>query len=497
MDLLLDAFLNIMRFATAGLALLLVAVGGSRSHASLISTSSARLPMSLSSVINDLEAEDVQTVKTACLITSRGVTAKARKVLLQRVFGIDDPLLTAFGTDSGLIVALGGTNHPSEVASTVLACEGRIAFYPDPMDLSRGEGLFDTLGPAIEKLMAAGKKGTLVVVSDDPATCQKQLEDAATSVLANLVQPRGSPIKALQDVFAIQYISPSVDLEAVLGSMGGTTPEDAAASVSATVEFASTVFPHTATSPTLSHRDLAAARRLGPAARAALESALAKVVSMTSGVTFYAQFGALCDATVRQALAELPTMTTTGSAVANRIQQQLQEELYAELGDMFDQQLTVLQDAYFESFQAGLSNLRISPTLEADSEAVAATKLTDFTKAARDMIAKGSHWSMASHKNQLQRRMQEYVSARMTAAKASGKYKPIPRKGVTVGMHWLLPKPFGNDFRQEPWMVHATDNLVYVPKDKITNVNPEDVVAGDWRSKIVPSPNSREMVYMQ
>jgi hypothetical protein len=218
---------------------------------------------------------------------------------------------------------------------------------------------------------------------------------------------------------------------------------------------------------------------------------------MTSGVTFYAQFGALCDATVQQALAELPKLTTTGSVVANRIQQQLQEELYAELGDTFDQQLTALLDAYFESFKAALSNLRISPTLEADSEAVAATKLTDFTKAARDMIAKGSRWSMASHRNQFQRRMQEYVSARMTAAKASGKYKPVPRKGVTVGMHWLLPKPFGNDFRQEPWMVHATDNLVYVPKDKITNVNPEDVVAGDWRSKIVPSPNSREMIYMQ
>jgi hypothetical protein len=46
-------------------------------------------------------------------------------------------------------------------------------------------------------------------------------------------------------------------------------------------------------------------------------------------------------------------------------------------------------------------------------------------------------------------------------------------------------------------MVHATDNLVYVPKDKITDVSPEDVKAGDWRKKIVPSPGAREMVYMQ
>ena len=57
--------------------------------------------------------------------------------------------------------------------------------------------------------------------------------------------------------------------------------------------------------------------------------------------------------------------------------------------------------------------------------------------------------------------------------------------------------PFGNDFRQEPWMVHATDNLVYVPPDKITDVSPEEVAAGDWRNKIVPSPSGNEMLYMQ
>jgi hypothetical protein len=67
-----------------------------------------------------------------------------------------------------------------------------------------------------------------------------------------------------------------------------------------------------------------------------------------------------------------------------------------------------------------------------------------------------------------------------------------------LGFHWLLPKPFGNDYRQEPWMVHATDNMVYVPKDKITDVTPEDVKSGgDWRRKIVPSPAGNDMIYMQ
>ena len=96
-----------------------------------------------------------------------------------------------------------------------------------------------------------------------------------------------------------------------------------------------------------------------------------------------------------------------------------------------------------------------------------------------------------------QSRLQEFCSQRLLAARAGGQFKPVPRKGVTIGMHWLLPKPFGNDYRQEPWMVQATDNLVYIPQDKITDVSPEDVASGDWRSKVVPSPTGNEMIYMQ
>ena len=46
-------------------------------------------------------------------------------------------------------------------------------------------------------------------------------------------------------------------------------------------------------------------------------------------------------------------------------------------------------------------------------------------------------------------------------------------------------------------MVHAMDNLVYVHKDKVTDVSPKEVQAGDWHSKIVPTPASWDMVFMQ
>jgi hypothetical protein len=107
-------------------------------------------------------------------------------------------------------------------------------------------------------------------------------------------------------------------------------------------------------------------------------------------------------------------------------------------------------------------------------------------------------WPKAdSHTFKLKRELKEYVALRLQTARADGKFRPVPRKGVTMGLHWLLPKPFGNDYRLEPWEVHAKDDLIYVPKDKITDVRKEDVLTGDWRDSIVPCPTANEMMYLK
>ena len=97
----------------------------------------------------------------------------------------------------------------------------------------------------------------------------------------------------------------------------------------------------------------------------------------------------------------------------------------------------------------------------------------------------------------MKKELKEYITLRLQNAKAAGKFKPLPRKGVTMGFHWLLPKPFGNDYRLEPWQVHAKDDLVYTPKDKITDVSKEDVMTGDWRDNVVPCPTANEMMYLK
>ena len=83
------------------------------------------------------------------------------------------------------------------------------------------------------------------------------------------------------------------------------------------------------------------------------------------------------------------------------------------------------------------------------------------------------------------------------AAKASGQFKPVPRKGVTVGMHWLLPKPFGNDYQQEPNLTRSADDLVYAPVDGLTDVSGSEIRSGDWRRGVVLAPSGAEMLYLK
>ena len=473
--------------------------GGDASQ--LVSSSKSRLPMSLSSVINDLEAEGASTVTRACIVTSRGATRAQQSTILQSIFGLDETELTAFGTkadgsDNGLAIANPSSQaSAADVASTVVACGGTVIYSPSPIDLSRGEGLFDTLAPAMERLLSTGIKASLIVIASDAEAARLQLQQAASSVLPNLMQPRGKrPAQVLEDVFAsVEYVSSPAEVAAKLASVQSCEPSEAASAIAATVDF----FAPPSAVQSLASKDLAAARKLGPKARVALESALDAVKATIADTLLVANFGELCDAAVKRAMQEFQS-TDMASSVAQQIKSQLQEELYCEMSDLFDAQMAQLQEAAFEAFRKNLSQLRVSPNLANDMDKVAKESLADFSKAAKKLVAAGAKtWSSFPAKTAFSLKLKEYCAERLLVAKASGQYKPVPRKGVTMGLHWLLPKPFGNDFRQEPWMVHATDNMVYVPPDKITNVTPEDVKTGDWRNKIVPSPSAREMVFIQ
>jgi hypothetical protein len=452
--------------------------------------------MSLSTVISDLEAEGVAQVAPACFLTSRGVTEEKKA----QMFGLEDPSTTSFGTDSGVCVALSTSSSVPEAASTAVACAGNIVYHPDEDDLARGEGLFDTLGPAMERILNEdiSSSTSLIVVANNPKETMSQLEEAATEILSNLVSTR-KQVAVLKDVFdKIEYVETVEEaMELLEVSTDSSDAQESIASTVANEFWQGSPMAFISTSSTMSPKDLAAARQLGPAARKALETAVETVKSMSDdGQTIVANFGDLCVAAKKRAMEELAESAATpdllSSTVGKQIQSNLKEELEGKLADLSSVQLDLLQEACFVDFKAKLSKLRLSPNLASDMQAVAKESVSDFSKRAKKMPI-----SIADAKTKFSNRLQEFCSERLLAARASGQFRPIPRKGVTIGMHWLLPKPFGNDYRQEPWLVQATDNLVYVPPDKITDVNSGDVISGDWRSKIVPSPSGNEMIYMQ
>jgi len=278
--------------------------------------------------------------------------------------------------------------------------------------------------------------------------------------------------------------------------------------------------------------DLAVSRKLGPTfTRKALQSTLTRIQEMVSlnsneeneivdddlsQINLVTNFGELVDASIAQTMEEFDEIVSTSkifqkSPITKRKRSDLLEQIYTEVGDMYDQQLSELTTACFESFRKGLSKLRLSPTLPQDMQDVASEAIQQFQKCSKKLLPQNnsqnqasyfvqSHWSsIQTAKTQFQRRLKDHCRDRLTAARASGNYKPFPRQGLTVGLHWLLPKPLGDDYRQSPsQLLGEGADLVYSPPtNKMAEIGEEEVRknTGDWRRSIIPIPGGSDLFF--
>lgn len=523
----------------------------------LISSSEGRLPMSLSTIVADLEAqgECSEQLVTACFLSSRSVSRRKQATILQELLlmgeetDAEQPVTVstkACGLSSGLIICRPSASleDKNEIVPTACACGGNVVYYADPIDLCRGEGLFDQLAPVMEQLLqqqetlASRKEDddekrdttgttqplfsapTLVVIVEygDLSKARAAFEQVAEFFVSNLSSnangSNGSSrrVQVLQDIFArVEYVSSPAEAAQVLLTTKASSPLTTL-TVMDRIADATRAGGGGSSFSLRSPEDCAAAGLVGPAARAQVERVVQRIqqasVDNEGTTVLVPSFGALVDVAVQQALDELPTIhhlsnQLLSSRVGKEIQSNFLSDVCAELGPLFQEQLDLLEKTSFEDFRKALSRLLVSPNLKTDMDNVITTSVAAFGKAAQPLSAKQlaplSSWQalVGPAKQRFRKRLQDFCHSRLLTAQASGQYRPLPRKGVTVGFHYLLPKPFGNDFRQEPWMVHATDNMVYIPKDGITDVRPEDVAAGDWRDKIVPSPVGNDMIYMQ
>ena len=221
---------------------------------------------------------------------------------------------------------------------------------------------------------------------------KSQLERAAATIIPSLVHPPNKRAVVLEDVFdVVTYVtsSPGQTLEDFLTEQleSSCEPSEALSSVASTVDVLSLVTSAATNamswSSISSPQDLAAARQLGPAARASMDRALALVrdtIREKGGLVL--NYGELCDAVVTQAMQQMQTIK--GSSVAKQIKHGLQEELYAELGDVVLQdQLKMLEMASFEEFRKSLSQLKVSPLLPQEMKNAVSESIASFSKKTR------------------------------------------------------------------------------------------------------------------
>ena len=308
----------------------------------------------------------------------------------------------------------------------------------------------------------------------------------------------------------------------------------------------------TTTSSSWTPREWAAARVLMEPAQRIVDNCLETVQQARTIVvrddgntvttkTLIPAFGELCTTTLDSAATELnhltTTLTTATTATAARaICSQAMESLTWQLQEEVLDQLQLQHVQSFRDLETRLSKILLGPQLARDLNTVAHQVQKEFSHAAQrlsfgnknnngggttptTLLLPNNVVTLAI--SEFQRTVQDRIKKALLNAQATGKFRPLPRKGVTVGLHWLLPKPFGNDYRQEPWMVHATDNLVYLPSSSspsstttkrgvVMEVDPSSVLSStattvddsyqnnnDWRSQIVPNPAGNELIYSQ
>lgn len=179
-----------------------------------------------------------------------------------------------------------------------------------------------------------------------------------------------------------------------------------------------------------------------------------------------------------------------------RIRRATIAELKRILSKSYVLQVSALADEEFQLFKQSLSSLKINSQLEANLSEAVKTSTKSFATALALMspsisaICPDSYHASGATRT-FKASLKEFMESRLVAARASGSYTPVPRKPVSFGLHWLLPKPFGDtagDFRQSE--KQDPNNLIYTPKTKRSEVDKNDVAQGrDWRSK-VSSPSA-------
>merc|ERR1712060_842815 len=180
-----------------------------------------------------------------------------------------------------------------------------------------------------------------------------------------------------------------------------------------------------------------------PASKKAIQTAIQTIQSHTvnddDSVILIRDFGALCDANIQSCLQEFEDSCNLKSSKEQRCA--IIEEIFMDLEEVYELQVQELQLAHFEKFRQQLSKLRLGPTLPQDMDTASQTSLLEYKQDLKKMVS----IQFSSYQNYKQssallkyyhKKIQDYTTERLQAARASGSYKPLKRKGIQLGLHW-------------------------------------------------------------
>eukprot|EP00587_Corethron_hystrix_P006110 CAMPEP_0113320078 /NCGR_PEP_ID=MMETSP0010_2-20120614/14019_1 /TAXON_ID=216773 ORGANISM="Corethron hystrix, Strain 308" /NCGR_SAMPLE_ID=MMETSP0010_2 /ASSEMBLY_ACC=CAM_ASM_000155 /LENGTH=523 /DNA_ID=CAMNT_0000177765 /DNA_START=61 /DNA_END=1633 /DNA_ORIENTATION=+ /assembly_acc=CAM_ASM_000155 len=481
---------------------LLLLLGGGK----IISTSASptrSLPQALPALLHALEADhgEKHSVIPVTALFSRSVSSASAASAVSSVFpsssaDAEAALGSCYTSGSDAMVV---SVPDSASTAAAVGSSGALALFVHSVDSARGEGLFGSLGPILERSLRSGVRRKIAVILL-PGASEEAVEAAARRLVASMsaATPEGEKISHWNEAADVSYhVLDAGSSPAALKAALADASVDAQSAERSALAGLSSAASEVASVRTASSSDVATIATLAFPSRDDAVRAVADSTKNRSNVAvpplLLLDFGARVDAVLAAAmekfdalLSDLPASVRGSSSLVAARRKELTEDILGRIhGTIFDGQVRELALACEESFRKEMAKLRITPNLPSDMDRCVTDAEAEYRKKAPGLIPRAARWDAAGGILELGPQCRDYVKRKLAAATLQGSYRPAPRKLVSLGFHYLMPEgPFADDYRRpNDRMVTEEGEFVYTPIAKRSEVGVPELKS--WGRKIM------------
>jgi Root hair defective 3 GTP-binding protein (RHD3) len=511
---------------TAAVVLLLASSAAARS--ATLAGSSLLTPLK--------DAGDSPMRMVACI----GSEGTGKSTLMRTMFGSEVGTESVLAED-GLVLleAESGGNRDSKAPLSLGAIDAAVAVATSDVviynvflhDLARSSlGILSELQPAMEEVLSLRAAGllsadqqhkTLMIAVrdyDESEISEADVESAVTAKLRSMwaaaVKPQQASDKAagaanFDDYFRVSFCflphytlssqSYAKSADSLRAAVVASGVRGSAADLAARYKAVSSHIGTAAAAP--GQKEMTAAYTAKSAAAACLSSykSLASTL-LQSMQELDPEFGTRVDSIISDVLAQYDAAVAAGGAgssgIVSKKRAELQRAMVRDVQVHYARQLNLLQMAAITKFDKNPSTLRVSPAFVKDVAAAVKEAVAYYDEAVKGLKSKHVPALHAAERKELLNTLRSAASERLQLAKLQGATLSSKggRKTVGVGLHWLLPQPFGTDVKQN---VMAPKDPAAFNKSQMTadqlffTLAPLDEVAAPSDSSMASSSSKR------